>query len=127
MSLSPAVRIRLEKAATDNGFDVEVPLDGDWLGLRSSHAALRVWLTAYGDGLFVAALSQWNVWGALAEHGASFPSPLDPPFRGAPRPRGRVTTRRRGCPLPAGSTGLRRGQHRAGPGAGSRSPSAWTA
>lgn len=76
MSLSHAIRIRLEKAATDNGFDIEVPPDGDWLGFRSSHAALRIWLTAYGDGLFVVALSQWNVWGALADQGASFPSPL---------------------------------------------------
>lgn len=74
--LAAAVRIRLEKAASDNGFDVELPPEGDWLPYRSSHAPLRLWLTAYGDGLFVAALSQHNVWAALAGHGASFPSPL---------------------------------------------------
>lgn len=76
MPLLASVRIRLQKAAADNGFDIELGSEGDWLAYRSSHAPLRLWLTAHGDGAFIAALSQHNVWAALAEHGASFPSPL---------------------------------------------------
>jgi putative restriction endonuclease len=83
MPISHTVRIRLEKAATVNGFDVEVPAEVDWLGYQSSHASLRIRLTAYGDGLFVAALSQRNVWGSLADQGASFPSPPPPGAAGA--------------------------------------------
>ena len=76
MPIGPWVRTRLEKAAGDNGFDLERAADGDWLSFGASHAPLRVWLTAYGDGLFIAAFSQHNVWRELAGQGASFPSPL---------------------------------------------------
>ncbi len=72
----PVPTILLEKAATDAGFDVDLPREGAWLAYRSSHAPLRLWLTAHGEEVFVAGLSQRNVWAALAEIGASFPSPL---------------------------------------------------
>jgi hypothetical protein len=74
--IAPWVRTRLEKGAADNGFDLERPGEGEWLAFASSHAPLRVWLTAYGDGWFIAALSQRNVWREVAGQGASFPSPL---------------------------------------------------
>ena len=37
-ALSAASRIRLEKAARDNGFDRELPRQGDWLGYASTQA-----------------------------------------------------------------------------------------
>jgi|JI10StandDraft_1071094.scaffolds.fasta_scaffold01941_4 putative restriction endonuclease len=76
MPITPSSRTRLEKAAVDNGFDLELAQEGDWLGFASSHAPLRVWLTALGDGFFLAAMSQLNVLRAIAEHGTSFSSPL---------------------------------------------------
>ena len=76
LPVAPAVRTRIAKAAADNGFDLDLALAGDWIGFGSSHAPLRVWLTAYGEGVFVVALSQPSVWRGLADHGASFPSPL---------------------------------------------------
>lgn len=77
MPLLPGVRTRIAKAAADNGFDLDLAPEGSWLAFASSHAPLRVWVTAYGDGdVVVVALSQPNVWRALSDHGASFPSPL---------------------------------------------------
>src|SRR3954470_10661047 len=76
MPIAPAFRTRLEKAAADNGFDLELAPEGDWIGFASSHAPLRVWLTVLGDALFLAAVSQPNVARALADHGSPFVSPL---------------------------------------------------
>ena len=56
----------LEKAAVDNGFDQELPPQGDWLGFASTQAPLRLWLSTFGDALFIAALSQQNVAAGLA-------------------------------------------------------------
>lgn len=84
MPLLPSVRILLQKAAGDNGFDVPRADEGNWLVYQSSHAPLVLWLTAHGDGVFVAAFSQRNVWTALAELGAaSFPLPMPPAASGA--------------------------------------------
>lgn len=83
MALLSTVRTRLEKAANDNGFDLVLPSGGDWLGFASSHAPLRVWVTALGDALFLAAVSQPNVLRALGEHGAPFSSPLPSGASGA--------------------------------------------
>lgn len=55
----------LEKAALDNGFDQELPQQGDWLGFASTRAPLRLWLTRFGDALYVAAFTQANVAKAL--------------------------------------------------------------
>lgn len=77
-SLTPATITRLEKAAVDNGFDVELAHDGQWLGFASTQAPLRLWLTVGEDGLYRVALSQANVARALGEAGA-LPTTLLPP------------------------------------------------
>lgn len=74
--LSAAVAIRLEKTAIDNGFDKELPRQGDWLAFASTQAPLRLWLTAVGDALFLAALSMPNVARALENQGTAFTHPL---------------------------------------------------
>jgi putative restriction endonuclease len=68
----------LEKAAVDNGFDQELPPQGDWLGFASTQAPLRLWLSTFGDALFIAALSQQNVARALGDYGAPMASPMPP-------------------------------------------------
>jgi putative restriction endonuclease len=68
-ALSPVIASRLEKAAVDNGFDQELPRDGDWLGFASTQCPLRIWLTAIADDHFVLALSQQHVSAALGEFG----------------------------------------------------------
>ena len=40
--LTPAVVTRLEKTATDNGFDRELPSQGDWLRFASTQVPLTV-------------------------------------------------------------------------------------
>ncbi len=82
-AMTAAVRTRLEKAAADNGFDLGPTPDKDWIGFASSHAPLRIWLTARGEGLFLAAVSQPNVLRGLASHGTAFQSPLPPGSCGA--------------------------------------------
>jgi hypothetical protein len=68
----------LEKAAVDNGFDRELPPREDWLGFASTQAPLRLWLSTYGDALFIAAMSQHNVARALGDYGTPMASPLPP-------------------------------------------------
>lgn len=69
-------RIRLEKVATDNGFDLSLPAEEGWLGFASTQAPLRLWLSATPDGLFHAALSQLHVARAIQTHSTSLPLPL---------------------------------------------------
>ena len=69
--LSPATITRLEKIAVDNGFDLTLPREGDWLGFASTQAPLRLWLTAFALDKFVAALSQPGVVRALADYGTA--------------------------------------------------------
>lgn len=76
MTLSSTIVSRLEKTAVDNGFDQTLTREGDWLGFASTHAPTKLWLTAYGDGLFLAAVSQPSVAKALGDHGAPFTNPL---------------------------------------------------
>jgi hypothetical protein len=76
--LSPVIVTRLEKAATDNGFDLELSREGDWLGFASTQAPLRIWLSTFGETLFVAGLSQLHVARALGEYGTPLLSPLPP-------------------------------------------------
>jgi hypothetical protein len=84
-TLPLTVATRLAKAATDNGFDVPQGQDGRWLGFASSQTALRVWLGAIGDGLFVLAVSQRKVSDGLAGDslGVPFLSPLPEGARAA--------------------------------------------
>jgi putative restriction endonuclease len=72
----PQVAIRLRKAATDAGFDLESPPVGNWLCFGTTRSPVRIWLTAYGETVFVAAISQHKVAEALAAHGVAHLSPL---------------------------------------------------
>lgn len=75
-SLSPIIASRLEKAATDNGFDQALEQEGDWLVFASTQCPLRVWLGAFGDAVFLAAFSQQNVARALGEYGTPMAAPM---------------------------------------------------
>lgn len=48
-ALSPILVSRLEKAATDNGFDQIFEPEADWLVVASTQCPLRVWLMAFGE------------------------------------------------------------------------------
>ncbi|AKF86364.1 hypothetical protein MFUL124B02_25805 [Myxococcus fulvus 124B02] len=76
MSLSPILVSRVEKAATDNGFDQALDPEGDWLVFASTQCPLRVWLGAFGDAVFLAAFSQQNVARALDEYGTAMAAPM---------------------------------------------------
>jgi putative restriction endonuclease len=69
MTLTPLIQTRLEKAATDNGFDQALGPEGDWLVFASTQCPLRVWLGAFGDAVLHAAFSQYNVSRAVDEYG----------------------------------------------------------
>jgi putative restriction endonuclease len=69
MTLSAATLTRLEKTATDNGFDQSFPRQGSWLAFASTQTPLRLWLSAGGDDQFLAALSRKDVALALIDHG----------------------------------------------------------
>ena len=84
MTLAPHTWTRLEKAAYDNGFDVEGPRIDDWRTFTSSQTSLRIWLSGVGDTLFVVAVSRWEVFEALAGLGIPWKNPLPP---GAPAAR----------------------------------------
>ncbi|HJV26310.1 MAG TPA: HNH endonuclease [Aromatoleum sp.] len=74
--LSPIIVSRLEKAASDNGFDQEIEREGGWLVFASTQSPLRVWLWAFGDAAFFAAFSQHNVARVLGEYGAPIVGPI---------------------------------------------------
>jgi len=78
VTLSPATVTRLEKVAVDNGFDQLLPREGDWLSFSSTQAPLRLWLSTFGDAVFIAAFSQPHVARALGEYGTPMTSPLPP-------------------------------------------------
>jgi len=75
-TLSPILVSRLEKAATDNGFDQVLEPEGDWVVVASTQCPLRVWLGAFGDAVFLAALSQQNVARALGAYGTPMAAPM---------------------------------------------------
>ncbi len=60
----------LEKAATDNGFDLAGTRDGAWLPFASSQTSLRIWLSVLEGSLYVVAFSGRAVCAALPEFGA---------------------------------------------------------
>lgn len=74
--LSPIVTSRLEKAAIDNGFDQDLPPDGNWIAFASTQCPLKIWLGAYGDTFFLAGFSQQNVLQALGDYGVKMTGPL---------------------------------------------------
>lgn len=75
-ALSPILVSRLEKAATDNGFDQSLEPEGDWLVFASTQCPLRVWLGAFGAAVFLAAFSQQNVARTLGEYGTPMVAPM---------------------------------------------------
>jgi hypothetical protein len=75
-ALSPILVSRLEKAATDNGFDELLDPEDDWLVVASTQCPLRVWLGAFGEAIFLAAFSQQNVARALGDYGTPMALPM---------------------------------------------------
>ena len=69
--LSAVTVTRLEKAATDNGFDLERERTLDWLSFGSSQTRMRIWLAAVGESRFLAAVSREDVIDGLAGLGAT--------------------------------------------------------
>ena len=67
---------RLEKAATDNGFDLDLGRIANWLSFGSSQTSMRVWLTAIGEAQFLAAASRADVLDGLAGLGVAFSNPI---------------------------------------------------
>ena len=63
---------RLEKAATDSGFDLDLQHTDDWLCFGSSHTSMRIWLTTKGESLFLVAASRSDVLDGLVGLGAVF-------------------------------------------------------
>ena len=74
---------RLEKAATDNGFDLDLERTADWLSFGSSQTSMRIWLTAIGESQFLAATSRADVLDGLAGLGVVFTNPLPSGAAGA--------------------------------------------
>ena len=70
--LTPVAITRLEKAATDNGFDLELEHTSDWLSFGSSQTSMRIWLTARGESRFLAAMSRSDVLRGLDDLGVVF-------------------------------------------------------
>ncbi|MBI4871066.1 MAG: hypothetical protein HY814_05825 [Candidatus Riflebacteria bacterium] len=64
--LPPVLITRLEKAAIDNGFDLDLGCTADWLHFGSSQTSMRIWLTVAGESSFVLAMSRMDVLDALA-------------------------------------------------------------
>ncbi len=81
--LAPVTITRLEKAATDNGFDLELERTAHWLSFGSSQTSMRVWLTAVGESQFLAATSRADVLDGLAGLGTVFTNLLPSGAAGA--------------------------------------------
>ena len=76
MTLAAVVVTRLEKAATDNGFDLEPEYSADWLCFGSSQTSMRIWLTSIRESQFVAATSRADVLDELVGLGIVFTNPI---------------------------------------------------
>jgi putative restriction endonuclease len=62
--------------ANDNGFDLELPSEGEWLVFTSSQCPLRIWLTTLAEGTFDVAFSRQNVALAVGPPDALMGPPL---------------------------------------------------
>ena len=62
---------RLEKVATDNGFDLDLERAADWLCFGSSQTSMHIWLTAIAESRFLAAASRGDVLEGLADLGTA--------------------------------------------------------
>lgn len=76
MSLTPVNITRLEKAAVDNGFDLDRGRDGGWLVFASSQVSLKIWLAAFGEAPYVVALSRHDVFDGLGGMGGPSSKPI---------------------------------------------------
>ena len=74
---------RLEKGATDNGFDLDLEHTADWLSYGSSQTSMRIWLTAIGESQFLTAMSRADVVDGLAGLGVVFTNLLPSGAAGA--------------------------------------------
>lgn len=74
--ISPSLRTRLEKIATDNGFDLRLSFENDWLAFASSQTPLRLWMSVDADKHPLVAFSQSNIADELPAHHLSEPPPL---------------------------------------------------
>ena len=74
--LAPVTITRLEKAATDNGFDLDVERTADWLSFGSSQTSMRIWLTAIEESRFLACMSRADVLDGLSGLGVAFSNPV---------------------------------------------------
>jgi hypothetical protein len=81
--LTPVILTRLEKAATDNGFDLDLGRTDDWLHFGSSQTSMQIWLTAVGESSFLVAASRSDVLDALEGLGVPFSTPLPSGAAGA--------------------------------------------
>lgn len=80
MTTLPLLTVRrslLEKAASDNGFDLVDAVHGHWLVRRSSQCSLAVGLAVGLDGLYWLALSARHVGEALQRELGGLPPPAD--------------------------------------------------
>jgi hypothetical protein len=82
-ALSSIIASRLEKAAVDNGFDLEQPAFDKWLGFASSQCSLRLWLGVDESGTLLSGFSRANVLPALQPLGQPVSTELPPGCAGA--------------------------------------------
>jgi len=95
LAINFELRLRLEQAAGDNGFELEVPSTSlDWLCFRSSQVPLRVWLAGGPGELYFVGLSQSGVARALG----GTPASAGP---------GRAYGVKAASPLPSGASAVR--------------------
>ncbi len=76
--MHPLTRTRLEKAAADNGFDLDRGMDGAWLRFESSHAHIHLWLNEWAGATIIAAFSNAALLHTLGPHGVPLTHPLPP-------------------------------------------------
>ena len=81
--LAPVTITRLEKAATDNGFDLDMERTADWFSFGSTQTSMRIWLTAIGESQFLAAMSRADVLDGLSGLGVAFTNPVPSGAAGA--------------------------------------------
>ncbi len=71
-------KILLEKAASDNGFDLVLDQSGIWLSFASSHAPLKLWLTVDDQSQFLISFSSSDLVSELAELATIIQTDLPP-------------------------------------------------
>ncbi|MDE0444341.1 MAG: HNH endonuclease [Gammaproteobacteria bacterium] len=76
MTIAAVNTARLTKAANDNGFDLDLGRENDWLVFGSSQTKMRIWLSDTVEPRFVAAASRTDVLSALDGHGKAWSSAL---------------------------------------------------